>query len=265
MPGISPRRALVLFIFLLPCLVAAEFPPAGDFFRPGRQHFDIYSVQTKPSPYDESRPLEARARAYLDNHCSVCHQPGGVLKGSLDLRFATPLSRTGLFALSGRRGPDGYLSRLRPGRPGESEVYRRLSSKGSDAMPPLGRTSLDEPGLALIRAWIEGLPSAVQDSSLSSPPPAPARHPSSRTLYLLRERADQGVFIPRAATEPAAPPAIRYCDAVGSCRYPASGATQDDSVRDGWVVPMAATIPRGRYRLVLTWEGRTGRRILLVL
>lgn len=263
MPGITPR--LVLGLFLLPCLTAADFPPAGDFFRQGPHYFDIYSSRSKPSPFDETRPLAARARAYLDIHCSACHQPGGVLKGSLDLRFATPHARTGLFAPSGRRGPEGYLPRLRPGRPGDSEVYRRLGSMGNDAMPPLGRTSVDEPGLALIRAWIESLSDPPESASA---PGMRIPQSSARTVFLLPERdgtRSAGSVLPRVAGEPAEPPAIRVCDAGGNCRDYSGGEVRTDAARDAWVSQAPAPLPRGRYWLVLSWNGRIGCRILLVL
>lgn len=161
-------------LILLACLAATcfplafPFPPAIGFFREGPLYSETYSARTQPSPFDESQPLEKRARSYLAIHCSACHRSGGVLQGSLDLRFNTPLSLTGLLALSDRRDADGKsLNRARicAGKPEDSDVYHRLRSTGKDAMPPLGRTSPDERGLALIRTWIISLQSMAPSRS----------------------------------------------------------------------------------------------------
>jgi hypothetical protein len=165
--------------------------------------------------------------------------------------------------------PEGFLPRVRPGRPGESDLYRRLGSTGSDAMPPLGRMSRDERGLALIRAWIEGM-----SGSLSTPSPRPALSPDSRRVEPTRlppvrtsihraNRADTGFSIPRAEGDPDAPPAVWMCDG-GPCRRLAAAVAWTDAAKQDWVVRPLAPPPRGGCRLILLWPGRAGRRNVLV-
>src|SRR5204862_352545 len=53
-------------------------------------------LASHPKLADESASLEARARAYLDVNCAICHHPGGPAPGSMDMRIETPLAKTGL-------------------------------------------------------------------------------------------------------------------------------------------------------------------------
>ena len=43
------------------------------------------------NPYDESEPLEARARSYLHANCSICHMQAGGGNAQMDLEYSASL------------------------------------------------------------------------------------------------------------------------------------------------------------------------------
>ena len=102
--------------------------------------------------------LEERARAYLDNNCAHCHQPGGSAGYTgVDLRLDHfELSRAGECK---RPNSAAYMGNLQydivPGRPEESILVRRMESTAPKAMmPQIGRAVVHEEGDTLIREWI---------------------------------------------------------------------------------------------------------------
>ena len=104
---------------------------------------------------DESATLAARFRSYLDANCSQCHQPGGESIGLWDARFERPLLEAGL--LNGSlANPSIHPERriIVAGDPESSEIYRRITSTGSDRMPPLGSNVLDQDGIDVVRRFI---------------------------------------------------------------------------------------------------------------
>jgi mono/diheme cytochrome c family protein len=250
--------------------VTGEFPPPIGFFRDGPQIFNVYGGHAIPSPFDEFKPLEDRARAYLDRNCAACHNPKGVLQGKMDLRFATPMAQTGLLAPSSRRDSLGFVPRIRPGKPGESEVYRRLGSMGGDAMPPTGRTSLDEPGLALIRAWIEDLspstpladsPRPIQTDSAKYSQAAQTKATGIRMEF---RQAGTRFQVSRAPGEPEEPPEIRVCDALGACRVFVPETVAEASGNKGWVLRPSEPLRRGLHWVWLRWPQHRSLRFTLV-
>ena len=57
------------------------------------------------------------------------------------------------------RGAGGRAYDVVPGQPDDSILVHRLeAAEPAVAMPSLGRTTVDEAGVRLVRAWIEGLP-----------------------------------------------------------------------------------------------------------
>ena len=118
----------------------------------------------KPMPVwgDSDASTEAHARAYLDVNCAHCHRPGGGASNSgLDLRW----EQDDPFALGVRkppvaagRGAGGLLVSIAPGEPDRSILVHRMdSTEPGVAMPELGRSTVDEEGVALMRDWIEGM------------------------------------------------------------------------------------------------------------
>jgi uncharacterized repeat protein (TIGR03806 family) len=100
--------------------------------------------------------LEARARAYLHANCASCHQPNGGARGDLDLRAATPLSRTGLCDVRPQTDTLGLADAriLAPGRPEGSTLLARMRATDGRRMPPLASRVVDDDGAALVEAWI---------------------------------------------------------------------------------------------------------------
>jgi uncharacterized repeat protein (TIGR03806 family) len=102
-----------------------------------------------------------RARAYLDNNCAHCHQPGGSAAYSgVDLRFTqTELDRMGFCKSPASAGNVGrLLYDIVPGDPAASIlVYRMNSTEPKVMMPQYGRTLVHQEGVALIRDWIASM------------------------------------------------------------------------------------------------------------
>lgn len=112
-----------------------------------------------PNAFDAKAPLEARARAYLDVNCAHCHNPQGPAHTSgLDLRWSQhePIA----FGVDKRpvaagRGSANMQFAIAPGDPDHSFlIYRMQSLDPGEMMPELGRQTVDERAVALMRDWI---------------------------------------------------------------------------------------------------------------
>jgi len=123
---------------------------------------NLEKVTEIPAIDDASAPAEARARAYLDVNCAHCHRAEG------------PGSTSGLFLTYGERTPSawGYLKRpvaagrgsgglqydIVPGEPDNSILlYRTQSIDPGVMMPELGRTTVHDEGITLLREWVREL------------------------------------------------------------------------------------------------------------
>lgn len=134
---------------------------------------------------DSSAPLPDRVWSYLHTNCANCHQPGASGYGGRsavpDLRYETAADRDGAHPLeaalceveasSENLGLGEGALLVNPGRPGNwaslgdggSVLYLRMAARPNvprsmGEMPPIGSSIVDEDGgLALVRAWIEGL------------------------------------------------------------------------------------------------------------
>ena len=102
---------------------------------------------------------EALARAYLDVNCSVCHAPGGTGVAKADLRFDTPLAKTGILnaePVQKRFTVEGSRVVL-PGQPKKSELLLRMMLEGDGRMPTLASSKVDEKAVKIIERWIRKL------------------------------------------------------------------------------------------------------------
>jgi len=144
---------------------------------PSPDHSPKAAVWNDPT----SGPLDARARAYLDNNCAHCHQPGGNAGYTgVDLRAATTpmwgqpppaVQRTqpasadlhsfGICKSPNSSGRVGTLTYdLVPGHPEQSILLARMTStRPKEMMPQIGRSTVHQEGVALIHDWIQSLPS----------------------------------------------------------------------------------------------------------
>ncbi len=111
-----------------------------------------------------SGTLDQRARAYLENNCAHCHQPGGQAGYTgVDFRASQKdLARLGVCKTPNSAGNvAGLLYDLAPGRPDASIlIYRVTSVAPKIAMPQLGRAVVHREGVELLRQWIASLPGA---------------------------------------------------------------------------------------------------------
>lgn len=121
--------------------------------------------------------LDERARAYLDNNCAHCHQPGGTAGYTgVDFRFsespakiaggAPTLGQCKVPNSAGNVGGRSYD--IVPGRPDDSILIYRLASVAPKvSMPALGRAVVHEEGLALMKEWIAGMGGRCKSDSAS--------------------------------------------------------------------------------------------------
>lgn len=124
---------------------------------------NIYDIV--PSIAAEESDLDSRARAYLDINCAHCHKADGAASNSgLWLTWSEKDAvKQGVdkHPTAAGRG-SGKLTRvIESGAPDRSIlVYRMASAEAGVAMPELGRTQIDDDGVALVRAWIAQMPAS---------------------------------------------------------------------------------------------------------
>lgn len=119
-------------------------------------------------------PVERAALSYLHVNCGLaCHNPSfdseawwtyfylRLEVGKLATVADTAAYRTGVGKESyivDPAHPDRYLMLIAPGAPDQSAVVYRDGQRDSVMqMPPLGTHSVDEAGLAAVKAWIQSL------------------------------------------------------------------------------------------------------------
>lgn len=111
---------------------------------------------------DTSQPLELRAKAYLDINCAHCHRAEGPASTSglfLDYEETDPM-KLGVFKtpVAAGFGAGSFKYAIYPGKADESIMTFRMSTnKVGAAMPEIGRVSVHEEGVELIRKWINGM------------------------------------------------------------------------------------------------------------
>lgn len=139
-------------------------------FQPGFNQLDHWLARglltgdvSPPAPRnadwtDETAPLEARARSYLDANCSHCHNPVGPADTSgLDLEPGADGPALGICKtpIAAGTGTGGRVFSIVPGDPEQSILVFRMEITDPGAMmPELGRAVVHEEGLALVSDWI---------------------------------------------------------------------------------------------------------------
>lgn len=119
----------------------------------------INACEKAPSLQDQTASTEAKARAYLDINCGHCHRPEGQAANSglfLNIRESDPV-KLGIRkppVAAGRAAAHMKFS-IEPGAPDRSIlIYRMASLDPGIMMPEMGRRTVDEEGLALLKSWI---------------------------------------------------------------------------------------------------------------
>ncbi|MFZ6000884.1 MAG: SO2930 family diheme c-type cytochrome [Bacteroidota bacterium] len=114
---------------------------------------------------DKQTSLDARARAWLEINCAHCHRPEGPAKTSgLHLLASTtdPMHLgVGKAPVAAGKGSGGLLYDIVPGEPEKSILFFRINSiDPGTMMPELGRSTVHEEGVTLIKEWIDSLESS---------------------------------------------------------------------------------------------------------
>jgi uncharacterized repeat protein (TIGR03806 family) len=113
------------------------------------------------NPYDETEPLEARARSYLHANCSICHMQAGGGNAQMDLEYTASLRRLNAIdaiPLHHKFGLDDARL-IAPGHPERSVLLYRIAHRGegSGQMPQLATNLVDRAAVKLFEAWIRSL------------------------------------------------------------------------------------------------------------
>jgi mono/diheme cytochrome c family protein len=120
---------------------------------------DPIDVVRLPSTEDATIDLVTRAKAYFHVNCSNCHRPGGPGRGTADFRFEQAHSDMGVCNMPAQFDDFGnpQVALIVPGDPSLSAVNIRTSLLGVAAMPPLGKQSLDNAGIALLDDYVNSM------------------------------------------------------------------------------------------------------------
>ncbi|HJW45571.1 MAG TPA: SO2930 family diheme c-type cytochrome [Lysobacter sp.] len=125
---------------------------------------------------DASAKIEDRARAYLDVNCGHCHSAKGPADTSglwLDAATDDPI-RLGLCKppVAAGQGTGDHIFDIVPGKPDESILVYRMDSLDPGAMmPEVGRATVHEEGVALVRDWISAWLGNCSAGSTAAAPP----------------------------------------------------------------------------------------------
>lgn len=111
---------------------------------------------------DATAPLDGRARAYLEVNCAHCHNPNGAASNSglwLGWDVTDPESRgIDKRPVAAGRGSGNLDFDIDPGHPRNSILlFRMMSTDPGIAMPELGRATVHDQAIALLRQWIAAM------------------------------------------------------------------------------------------------------------
>lgn len=132
------------------------FAKLGVFDKPPVK--PVEELERYPDWQSETESTDQSVRAYLDVNCSFCHSPAGIAGKRPDLRFHTPVREMALVGRrpgQGRVGPEGSLL-VTPGVPRRSELFYRMSARGSRQMPPLATNVPDDTALRRLPYFLFG-------------------------------------------------------------------------------------------------------------
>jgi uncharacterized repeat protein (TIGR03806 family) len=119
---------------------------------------------------DVQQPIADRARSYLDVNCAHCHQ-GGATASNTSLRLDAPGPADWSLGLckpsvAAGKGTGDRIHDIEPGQPDASILpFRLASTEGGVMMPELGRNTVHQEGVQLIRDWIAAMPEHCQNDT----------------------------------------------------------------------------------------------------
>jgi len=124
----------------------------------------IEELEHLTDPADASQPIDRRARSYLHANCAHCHVEAGGGNASVDLDFNTPANRARLFDVAAQSNILGTADAklIATGHPERSILLRRVATRGTGQMPPVGSNLVDAAGAKLLEDWIRGMPTSTQ-------------------------------------------------------------------------------------------------------
>jgi uncharacterized repeat protein (TIGR03806 family) len=132
-------------------------------------NFSLPSVENTTVNYnDTSKPIELRARSYVDINCAHCHQDERhcdyrpMRFDFYDTGLSNGLGKTNMGVCVDTQDMQGFPEDLntivKPGSTERSMLFFRINTTNETFRMPLhGRTMLHEEGIALIEQWINSL------------------------------------------------------------------------------------------------------------
>lgn len=123
---------------------------------------DYSNVNTVVDWKDVSKPLQLRARSYLDINCAHCHSDDSHCSyRPIRLSFhdtETSDANLGICVVPDEDVNSTLTHIISPGRSERSVLsYRMNSTEESTKMPLIGRNLVDDQAISLINDWIDGL------------------------------------------------------------------------------------------------------------
>jgi hypothetical protein len=110
-------------------------------------------------PYDPNQVLEKRARSFLHSNCAYCHVESGGGNAQMDLAYWTPKDKMKLLGVPPIHHHFDLekANLVAPGSPDRSILMRRVGTRDTGKMPPIGSNVVDDRGVAVLREWINSL------------------------------------------------------------------------------------------------------------
>jgi putative heme-binding domain-containing protein len=129
----------------------------GLFSKPLTKPTD--KLEPLPDPFDATKELESRARAYLHVNCSACHMQAGGGNSQMELTWNTARDQLNLIGARPQHDTFGIANAMlvAPQDPDRSVLVQRLSRRGPGQMPPLVSRQVDVRAVRLFREWISQL------------------------------------------------------------------------------------------------------------
>jgi hypothetical protein len=96
-------------------------------------------------------------------NCGNCHLPGGPTPVDIDLRYGVAATAMQLFGVTASNPvPGGLGLRAIAGDAMNSDLWLRAGRRDAFGMAPVGTSVVDDAGLLLLGAWIDGDPTTGQ-------------------------------------------------------------------------------------------------------